>query len=652
MSYNMKLISALVLGVSLAMSGSATARADFFVKKLNFQPDKNKSTFVVEFGGTTVPVVQEDARIRQLVIELPGVQLPSDLTRVIDFAAKDSPVVQITPYNAGAPVGGAKIVLQLREQVDISKESSPGKLTLRLRPLSATIVKRAMPASSDADLRVDATDEKLQVSSNNNSKRIELTKAWIESDAIHESSSASDKTDHSIEVAKKLEETLNSNDADKSYQGSKVNFEASDSDVHDIFRLVAATSGLNILTASDVVGKVSLSLKGIPWDQLLDVILQQQQLRIAVSGNVVRVMSQAAYNKELDERKKSLALTTAMEPTIMAILPISYAKADEMKRMIDTLLIHAPAATMGSDKESEQAFERGKLEVDQRSNSLIVTNTSKAIERIKRLLKELDVAMPQILIESKIVVASETFSRGLGLNWAAQQAVGAAGTAGGGLSFNGGKTNTTAVTSTASTAASSTFAVASNANSGAFGFALGAGSRANLAVSLAMAESSSLAKTVASPKIIVGNKQSASITDTLNAAYTTQSTSTGGVATETKFVSLPLTMTVNPQITNAGSVLMDLSVSKSSLHDAKSGASEQKSIQTQVLVDSGSTLVLGGVYQYQTNKDRDGVPFLKDLPVLGFLFRNSLESESKSELLVFVTPKILDTGNSGVSNQM
>jgi type II secretory pathway component HofQ len=171
------------------------------------------------------------------------------------------------------------------------------------------------------------------------SNRIELTHAWIESDTIKDNASATDKVDRSSQIAAELEQTLNSAASDKVYKGSKVNFEANDADVHDIFRLVAATSGLNILTGTDVVGKVNISLKDVPWDQLLDVILQQAQLKIGVTGNVVRVMSVANYNRELDDKKKSLALTSALEPTIMAILPVSFAKASELKIMIERISI-------------------------------------------------------------------------------------------------------------------------------------------------------------------------------------------------------------------------------------------------------------------------------------------------------------------------
>jgi type IV pilus assembly protein PilQ len=490
----------------------------------------------------------------------------------------------------------------------------------------------------------------------------------MESDTIKNHAAAEDKSN---EVANQLIETLNAPPEQKVYHGSRVSFEASNADVHDIFRLVGDASGLNVLTTGDVKATMSLSLKDVPWDQLLDIVLQQNSLKAAVMGNVVRVSTLEAYNKEQEEKTAAIRLGETLDPVIMAIIPLSYAKAAQMKTMISDLVVKtdaAPGAGAGAAaagaamvaKPSSggtaplQAFVRGQIEVDERSNSLVITNTKEAIDRIRRLVKELDVALPQVLIDSKIVIASDNFSKSLGVSYGGY-AANVNQSQGGSLSFNNGAavagTSTTSTTTIAppAFAVTSTAATSSQGSSGTIGMQQLIGNTFNLNMALSVAELKGLSKTVSSPRVIVNNKQTANVTDGTQIATVTPGTANNPATTT--YVQASMTLNVVPQITSAGSVLMDVQIHKDA-PVAGSANIDTKSLSTQVLVDSGATLVLGGVYAYQGTSSSTGIPGLMDLPIIGSLFRTDSQSMQKDELMVFITPQILNTGNQGITDKM
>jgi type IV pilus assembly protein PilQ len=276
-----------------------------------------------------------------------------------------------------------------------------------------------------------------------------------------------------------------------------------------------------------------------------------------------------------------------------------------------------------------QDFKRGQIETDERSNSIIVTNTRETIERIRRLVKELDVALPQVLIDSKIVIANEDFSRNVGVNWGGQMQ-------GTGQSGAGFVSNAAAIPNLAG------FSVVGpqSANGLAGAFSFGTSATKNLNLTLQLAEINKWSKTLSSPRVIVNNKKTATVNDGENRVILTQ----GGVgqAGDVRNIEANLKLTVTPQVTSSGSVLLDVKVDKTAFLSASNDNKTTKSLETNVLVDSGSTLVLGGVYQYSKSLEDNGVPLLKDLPFVGQLFRTNSNAESKSELMIFISPQILD----------
>ncbi len=581
----------------------------------------------------------------QIVVEANGITLPAKLTKSIDASLSQTPVVQITPYLSGAATPGAKIIIQLKEKVSLEEQRNSGKFALAISP----------------KMRRSAQIKNFDT-------------AGAVTDTISVRASATSKYETSVQTAQDLIKTLETPAEERVYTGRKVDFEAANEDVYNIFKLVGDASGLNIVAGSDVKGTISLSLKSVPWDQLLDIVLQQLNLKATATGNVVHITTMDSYTKAQESKKKAIIVNEELEPTIMAIIPVSFAKASELKKMIGELLFQETVATRTDEEKQKQqtelqqqqiaaslassgktamspedlakqsaskiqsAFLRGKIEVDERSNSLVVTNTKETVERIRKLVKELDVALPQVLIDSKIVIASENWAKTVGVTWAGRATTNGQGRAGVGFSFNEGQ-----IQLQNSATNGPAFSVTSKAGTGASGFQVGSGTHGNLGLQLSLGETNGLTKTIASPRIIVNNKQSATVSDGTQLTFLTS----GGVSSsgQLETVDAGLTLTVTPQITNSGSVLMDLSIAQRS--PTTNRDIDNKSVQTQVLVESGSTMVLGGIYTYSSQNKEDGIPLLKDLPFVGQLFRTNSDNWGRGELMVFVTPKIMEPGDSG-----
>jgi type IV pilus assembly protein PilQ len=345
----------------------------------------------------------------------------------------------------------------------------------------------------------------------------------------------------------------------------------------------------------------------------------------------------------------------------MSVIPLGFTQAADMKRLITDLIQEKNAASnaqisgVGRDAVSvsgqssrSQDFRRGRIEVDDRTNSLIVTNSKDSIERIRRLIKELDVPVPQVLIDSKIVIAQEQFSKNIGISWSTGlfSTSGIAGATGAvnGVDAPDFVAPAAPGSTAASAAATPAFKISAPAGGAAFGLSFGTTSAANIRAALTLSELDSLTKTVASPRVIVNNNKPASITDGQTVVIAPAPNALGAQSAPTT-VNASLSLNVTPQVTSAGSVqLKGLTITKSDLGAVVGSQvnTTTKTLTTDVLVDSGATLVLGGVYQLSKNQAEQGIPLLKDLPFIGQLFRANTISDSKEELMVFITPQIID----------
>lgn len=627
----MKAFSALYLAL-FTLVASAASNKEGKISKINLLPSKDSAVLILNYQGSGAFNVVHAGTKPTIVVEVSNLEIPANLTRSINVASSGGPVIEAIPYSAnGKNKHAAKIVLQLKEDVLINKTEGDGRFILEMKRKNASL--------NTAETNIDLPTKPILNSKNSYKKG-----AWVESDEVKNHTAAPEKSE---ELAKKLVEVLNSPPENKRYFGSNVTVESSDMSVLDVFRLVGEASGLNIVTDSDVNAKLNFSLKDVPWDQLLDIAMQQADLKASVTGSVVRVYSATKFNKEQEAKRKEIAAASDLEPTIMAVIPISFAKAGDAKTMLDELLTQdsesykrrtefintLPTEARAGMERIDQALVRGKIRVDDRTNSLIVTNTKPTIERIKKLIAELDIPIPQVLIDSKIIIASEKFSKSVGMKWGTKVVTGGQGLAGVVGSYNNGQ-----VTLSNSNAAA--YSVTGTDKSAQFGFQLGAGPRANINAAIDLSEINGTAKTIASPRVIVNNRTAASISDGQSVQLITPGTNNGPATSQ--LISAKLQLDVTPQVTNAGSVLLTVNLTKDQPEGSGSGLTiNTKSIKSEVLVDSGSTLVLGGVYQLVKTNDSNGIPLLKDLPFLGQLFRTDSEGLTKSELMVFITPQIL-----------
>ena len=434
------------------------------------------------------------------------------------------------------------------------------------------------------------------------------------------------------------------------YRGDKLTFNFQNLEVRAALQVIADVSGLNIITSDSVTGNLTLRLKDVPWDQALDVILQAKGLDMRKNGSVLWI---APKEELLTKEKLELeqrAQIADLEPLKSEIFQLNYQKAEAFR----TVFGLDAAAGAGNRVLSR----RGSAIIEPRTNQLFVTDTVAKIEDVRRLIAKTDVATKQVLIEARIVEASDTFTRNLGakLGFSDMRTVrgGDSGyQVGNGNSRVGIGGNMTGVGEVTGQIAPTT----SSYNNTQFVNLPAAGingiNAASLALSLFSAadnrflnlelsalEADGTGKIVSSPRVITADKAMALIEQGIELPYQV-ATSSG--ATSIQFRKANLRLEVTPQITPDGNVVIEVDVNKDSVgQETRSGfAIDTKHIKTQVMVENGGTVVLGGIYQQTERNSTSKVPLLGDVPVLGYLFRTTGRTNDKTELLVFITPKIV-----------
>jgi len=451
---------------------------------------------------------------------------------------------------------------------------------------------------------------------------------------------------YTVEVQKKVE--IKSEEVkieERKYAGQLVSFNFQNIEVRAALALLFDLPGVNLnMVATDQVnGNITLRLKKIPWDQALDIILEARSLGMRKIGNVVLIDIKenidAKKQRELEAQKKIKEL----EPVRTEFIQINYAKAKDLVSLLVT--------------KGEHSFlsERGDVSMDERTNTLIVQETATKLAEIRSLISSLDTPVRQVLIESRIVVATENFTNQLGLKfgYSANEDLGN----GNGIIFGGkmpGNTKFTGATSfnkdntefsggTGGGSGTENFMVSlpiSGPNTAALGLAIGKIGSYLLQLELAAAESEGSTRIISNPRVITGNQKKATILQGSEVAF--QVTKQEAVTNEFKKAVLQLEVT--PQITPDDRIIMDLQVNSdkpAKFQDTGQVGIETRQVATQVLVDNGETVVLGGVYEQESTHNLSRVPFLSDLPWIGDLFKSTDKKNTKNELLIFVTPKII-----------
>lgn len=419
------------------------------------------------------------------------------------------------------------------------------------------------------------------------------------------------------------------------YTGEKLSLNFQDIEVRSVLQLLADFTDLNIVVSDTVQGKLTLRLKNTPWDQALDIILQTKALGKRQAGDVIMVApAEEIANRERIELE-GLAQKVELAPIRTEYFQANYAKASELATLLAT-----------SEDGGGLLSDRGAVTVDDRTNTLLISDTADKLADIRSLVHRLDVPIRQVLIESRIVIATDDFSRDVGVRWGLNRNTanpGGVADEDGGFALSGSSNGLTNLLNGEELADPGRFNVNLGANNafGSLGVALARlpfGTLLELELSAMQAEG--LGEVVSSPRIITANQHEAYIEQGVEIPFL-ESTSGGGASIS--FRKAVLGLNVTPQITPDDRIIMDLTINKDTVGEifADVPSIDTRELVTQVLVDNGETVVLGGVYEQSKVDQVESVPFFGSLPLIGNLFRHTIIDDDKTELLVFVTPKIV-----------
>ncbi|MCH8699429.1 type IV pilus secretin PilQ [Neisseria gonorrhoeae] len=430
------------------------------------------------------------------------------------------------------------------------------------------------------------------------------------------------------------------NNAPKTFTGRKISLDFQDVEIRTILQILAKESGMNIVASDSVSGKMTLSLKDVPWDQALDLVMQARNLDMRQQGNIVNIAPRdelLAKDKAFLQAEKDIADLGAL---YSQNFQLKYKNVEEFR----SILRLDNADTTGN--RNTLVSGRGSVLIDPATNTLIVTDTRSVIEKFRKLIDELDVPAQQVMIEARIVEAADGFSRDLGVKFGAT-----------------GRKKLKNETSAFGWSVNSGFGggdkweaqnkinlpVAAAANSISLVRAISSGA---LNLELSASESLSKTKTLANPRVLTQNRKEAKIESGYEIPFTVTTASGGGNSTNTELKKAVLGLTVTPNITPDGQIIMTVKINKDSPAQCASGNNtilciSTKSLNTQAMVENGGTLIVGGIYEENNGNTLTKVPLLGDIPVIGNLFKTRGKKTDRRELLIFITPRIIDTaGNS------
>ena len=426
------------------------------------------------------------------------------------------------------------------------------------------------------------------------------------------------------------------------YGGRRIDLDFKDADIHNILRLLAEVGGVNIVTSDEVSGQVTIRMRNVPWDQALDVILQAKGLGMVRRGNLIRVAPLETLEKEREAAIARAKQREQLAPLETRLVPVSYATATDLQPRVQELL--SP---------------RGTVSVDERTNVLIVRDIVENLDDVEELVRTLDTQTPQVLVEARIVEATSQYTRDVGIQWGGDVTMGTATGNPTGLEFpssitaaGGGydtQTPTQGLSPFQPQVVPSNFAVnlpaiTGTGQGGALGLSFGSiGGNVNLNVRLSAAEASGVVRIISSPRILTLDNYEAHIAQGTLIPYS--QVSAQGV--QTAFQEAKLELRVRPHVTADGSVAMSVKVTRDEPDFTRTSSRGDPTIlkreaETYLLIPDGNTAVIGGIYTRNTGRNVDQVPFFGDIPILGVLFQRRRVRDDRNELLIFLTPRIVN----------
>lgn len=570
-------------------SESTPAQGDAFgggmakITDLQFQANENGGTVVVKADQPLTYRTRVNPDARQFIVEVDNAVLPDKFKRSLNTKDIRGAVGAIDAYqNPGSST--ARFVIQLREGMGEPVVQAEGNSLLVIsNPVStpATVAQLSDPSGTST------------------------------------SEEGAGFPEGKILPQKNLSEFLAGN---TDFYGKKISIEMANMDIREALALITEESGVNMVVADEVKGNVSLKLRQVPWDQALVVLMKAKKLGYTRQGNVLRIAPLQELQAEEDDATKLALSRRTLEPLKVRMYPVSYAKVDDLEKKIKDFL-----------------GERGKAVGDLRTSSLVVTDIEENLERVGRLIQSLDTQPPQVLVESKIVEATEAFTRNLGVSWNAS-------------GFPVSLPMSTARGPVNMNPRSNINPLATRVP-GNFNLGLSVGTLdffGTLTTALSLSEAENHVKVISSPRIMTLSNEKAEIKQVTEVPVRQVTVNGNTSQTTFTFKPLQLKLDVTPQITNDGSVIMSVGVLREFQGaDVSEGSGEQafsvnsREAQTKVLVKNGQTAVIGGIYQSDAIDNNAGVPWLRNLPAIGWMFSSKGTTKTKSELLVFLTPRVM-----------
>lgn len=583
---------------------SSRKAGDMRVEEVGFEPEDRVAHVIIRTDQTD-PVINLREKKGYVVIDVKKAKLAKGLERSLDVSQFPGPIRQIDAYGVR---GNVRIIARLREKAHVSSFQSGNVLTVN----------------------------------------------FIPDDLVRAGKGAAGKDRFA-------------------YTGQKVTFDFKDIDIRNALKLIAEMSDLNIIMSDDVKGTLTMRLISVPWDQALDLILRARGLASEKLGNVVRIAPMAVIQAENEAKLLSQKGIEQLEPLKTEIIALNYARVEDMKKMFEDAKTDQAAKKTGAPGKAKQAAgstggiglltPRGSFLVDQRTNTLIIKDTQKSIDNVKRLVATIDKPTQQVLIEARVVEASDKFLHEVGIRWGGGFNTGTGRNFPGAVAVGGAQgANPVGASPTTSTGDNADAilnggttstggrgflvdlpAAVGSGMGGAVGLSLGSFSKIlNLDLELSAAEADGDVKIISNPRVMTTNLRKATIEKGKDVPFVTVSQN----GTQVEFKKAVLSIEVTPQITADNHVIMKVLVTKDSVspdQNAQQQILNVQKVETEVFMNNGETVVIGGVYTRNKSTSINGIPLLMDIPVLGWLFKKRLVKDDKTELLIFLTPKIMDT---------
>jgi type IV pilus assembly protein PilQ len=577
-----------------------------------------------------VDVTDSRPNPKTVLIDLPGAFVPKSLRRVLDTGDFVSPIRMVRAYSTSR---GARVAISLRTAADYQVNKGPRGVTVNFSVPAALqeeyVAARTAtqdfgsvgPAQSDGPIR-NAYQEEIVIGASG--RTVSPNSAWGTGGGSSDPASL-------LGMAAGFQ-IDSSTAASVPYAGRRISLDFVNADIHSIFRLISHVSRLNIVSGDDVSGRVTVRMVDVPWDQALAAVLQAKGLGSQRFGNIVRVAPIETIKAELQAAQEAKRAQDELADLSMLVVPLDYASAPALQGQVENLI-----------------SDRGRVQLDERGNQLIVQETESRLAQIRELIRHLDKQTPQVMIEARVVEANSVYIKSFGIQWGGElDASTNTGYSTGlffpnnvGMSGGMGQSGGNPVFYSANQP-NLMVDLPSSGSTGSVAFHLGSiPGLVDLDARLSAMESDGWGKVISSPRVTTVDNASATILQGQKIPYL--STSAGG--TQVKYINAALDLTVTPHITTDNKVKLNVEVKNDradfSVLVQGQPAISVKQVKTELLVTSGDTTVIGGVFATEESVSKSMVPGFAKIPLLGFLFKNSTMNRKRNELLIFITPRIV-----------